>query len=228
MSTTESPHAPSRIRPRAASASLCAAALVLLGASCSSGGDDRVDSVATTTTTQVPAASADRPTELSTEGSTATSIAPTSAPPSTNDASSELEVIERYVGYWDARFAANTGVPNPNHPGLSEYATGAQLDAVTAETQGNLEAGRSFEPRPEPANVRDVTIISIGDGEAIVQECFVDDGLVMATATGEVINDTIATHSVRGVLHIVDGSWRVTSTSLVQRWEGVAGCALAS
>lgn len=44
--------------------------------------------------------------------------------------------------------------------------------------------------------------------------------------TGEVVNDAVATHNVRGELVRLDGAWKVSSTRLVQRWEGVAGCAL--
>jgi hypothetical protein len=30
----------------------------------------------------------------------------------------EDEIIARYVGYWDARFAANSGTPNPDDLGI--------------------------------------------------------------------------------------------------------------
>jgi hypothetical protein len=140
----------------------------------------------------------------------------------------QQEIIDRYVAYWKARFAANTGTPNPHDPALTEFATGAQLDGVIAETQANLDAGRAFKDRPDPRNFRRVTVVSVSGDEAVVQECFVDDGLVIQRDTGAVINDTIATQNVRGELRRVDGEWRVSGSSLVQRWEGVGGCAAAS
>jgi hypothetical protein len=142
--------------------------------------------------------------------------------------SAEQEVIDRYIAFWDARLAANSGTPNPNDPALAEYATGDQLTAVVAETQENLNEGRAFRARPDPADFRQVTVVSVEGDQAVVQECFVDDGLVIERATGDVVNDTIATHNVRGELARVDGEWRVSSTRLVQRWEGVNGCARAS
>ena len=133
-----------------------------------------------------------------------------------------------YIAYWEARFAANSGTPNPDDPALREYATGAQLDAVIAETQSNLDNGLALKRRGEPANIRRVTVASIEDGHAVVQECFVDDGLVVRRDTGDAVNDAIATHNVRGELDRVDGAWRVSEARLIQRWEGVAGCAAAS
>ena len=196
-------------------------------ASC--GGDD--ETIGGTTTTRVRAES--------TGTSPATSRDTTTTPPTTTAGSSptasttasepgQQPIVDAYIGYWDARFAANTGTPNPADPALRRYATGAQLEAVVAETQENLDAGRAFQARPNPANYRRVTVVSVNGDSAVVQECFVDDGLVIDRATGGVLNDTIATHSVRGELRKVDGEWRVASTSLLQRWEGVSGCALAS
>jgi hypothetical protein len=138
------------------------------------------------------------------------------------------EIINRYVAYWDARFAANTGTPNPDAPALAEYATGPQLEAVVAETRTNLDDGRAFEERPDPVNFQKVAVVSVEGDRAEVQECFVDDGLVIDYQTGAVLDDGISTHSVRGELHRVDGLWRVAATSIIQSWEGVAGCALAS
>lgn len=196
-------------------------------ASC--GGDD--ETIGGTTTTRVRAES--------TGTSPATGSDTTTTPPTTTAGSSptasttasepgQQPIVDAYIGYWDARFAANTGTPNPADPALRRYATGAQLEAVVAETQENLDAGRAFQARPNPANYRRVTVVSVNGDSAVVQECFVDDGLVIDRATGGVLNDTIATHSVRGELRKVDGEWRVASTSLLQRWEGVSGCALAS
>jgi hypothetical protein len=51
---------------------------------------------------------------------------------------------------------------------------------------------------------------------------------VYRLATGEVVDGNVATHSVEGSLRFVDGHWKVSSTRLLQRWEGVAGCALAA
>ncbi len=153
---------------------------------------------------------------------TATSMAPT------RERSLEDEIIARYVGYWDARFAANSGTPNPNDPALRQYATGAQLDAVLAETQTNLDQGLTFRRAANPADIQRVTVVEVNGDRAIVQECVVSDGVIVQRDSGEIVNDEVTTHNVRGEMQRVEGVWRVSAAQLVQRWEGVAGCAHAS
>ena len=63
----------------------------------------------------------------------------------------EQEVIDRYVGYWNARFTANEGTPGSRTTRrCAEFATGEQLDAVIAETQSNLDEGLAFQRPAEP------------------------------------------------------------------------------
>jgi len=200
-----------------------AVGLGLLGAGC--GDDNGSGSDATTTSDGVPTTSTTR---RSTSISTSTTASPTTSTTGSTAASSpeEQEVIDRYIGYWQARTAANTGVPNPSDPALAEFATGEQLAAVVAETQSNLDNGLAFRPAERPANFREVRVVSITGDAAVVQDCRVDDEVVYRRDTGEVVNDTVATHNVRGELTRIDGRWRLARAELVQRWEGVGGCAL--
>ena len=137
-------------------------------------------------------------------------------------------MIDRYVGYWNARFNANAGVPNPDDPALRDFATGRQLDAVVAETQSNLDSGVAFERAAEPHNIQRVTVVEIDGDRAVVQECVVDDGLVVSRDTREVVDDSVSTHNVQAEMLRVDGVWKVSEARLLQQFEGVAGCALAS
>ena len=142
--------------------------------------------------------------------------------------STEEEIVARYIGYWDARFAANSGTPNPDDPALRDFATGAQLDAVIAETRANLENGLAFRPAANPSDIQRVDVIQLEGDHAVVQECVVTDGVIYRRDTGEVVDGEVYTQNVRGELQRVDGVWRVSSARLVQQWEGVAGCAHAS
>ena len=201
-----------------------ACSLAIFGASCSS------DDAATTTTTTTEA-----PSSSTTETTTDTSSSTETPTPSTSTTSStpsgqsiEDEIVARYIAYWDARFAANTGTPNPDDPALREYATGAQLDAVVAETRANLEQGRAFRPADDPADIQWVNVIEVEGDHAVVQECVVTDGVIFNRDTGEVIDGEVYTQNVRGELQRVDGAWKVSAARLIQQWEGVAGCAHAS
>jgi hypothetical protein len=197
--------------------------LVVGGVGC---GDDDAPATPATTT---EAATSDSTTSTTSEVSTTDDSAGRSGSGTTAPATSaEQDVVDRYVAYWDARFAANSGTPNPDDPALREYATGGQLDAVIAETQANLDQGLAFRRADDPHDVQHVTVVEIASDRAVVQECVVSDGVVVRRDTGEVVNDDVATHNVRGELQRVDGVWRVSAARLVQQWEGVAGCALGS
>ena len=211
--------APRRLR---AGPAMLTVALALATASCSD--DDSAMPPSTTGTDRSSTTTSSTTTSSTSTEPTST----TSATSTTGGQSVEDEIIARYVGYWDARLAANSGTPDPNDPALREYATGEQLETVIAETRANLDQGLAFRARPNPADVRTVTVVEVDGDRSVVQECFVDDGLVVRHDTGEVVNDTVATHNVRGELVRIDGAWRVSEARLVQRWEGVAGCALDS
>jgi len=217
----------------AAKLGLVAVGLLLVMGGCS--GSDTAstpsNSGGSTTTSPVEATTSTRSSTTSTTStSTSTVSSSTSSTPSGGGGTSveEQEVIDRYVGYWDARFDANSGTPNPQDPALAEYAVDPQLAAVRAETQKNFYDGLAFRQRKDPANFRRVKVVSLEGDKAVVQECFVDDGLVVRRDDGTVVNDNIATHSVKGDLVRVDGKWRLSQAQLVQRWEGVGGCAQAS
>ena len=195
-------------------------AVVLFAVACS---DD--DSVTPATSTGL----GQSPTEPSaTIGSPTTGPATTSSSSAPSGQSVEDEIIARYIGYWNARFDANSGTPNPDDPELREYATGAQLDAVRAETQANLDQGLAFRRAANPAEIQRVTVLQVNRDRAIVQECVVSDGVIIRRDSGEIVNDEVTTHNVRGEMQRVQGVWRVSAAQLVQRWEGVAGCAHAS
>ncbi len=208
-------------RHRAVAACI-AAALLLAATSC---GDDGEASPASTTTTEASTSSTESTTSTTSETTTATDASTATTAPGT---SAEQEVIDRYIGYWNARFEANSGTPDPNDPALREYATGEQLETVIAETQSNLDQGLAFQRAAEPHDIQRVTVVEIEGDRALVQECVVADGVVVRRDTGEVVNDEVNTHNVQAEMTRVDGVWKVSAARLLQRFEGVAGCALAS
>ena len=208
-------------RHRAVAACI-AAALLLAATSC---GDDGEASPASTTTTEASTSSTESTTSTTSETTTATDASTATTAPGT---SAEQEVIDRYIGYWNARFEANSGTPDPNDPALREYATGEQLETVIAETQSNLDQGLAFQRAAEPHDIQRVTVVEIEGDRALVQECVVADGVVVRRDTGEVVNDEVNTHNVQAEMLRVDGVWKVSEARLLQQFEGVAGCALAS
>lgn len=204
---------------------LAALVLSVLSAGVAGCGDDDSPESASTTTERSPSTS--QSTSANQTSSTTTEVSGTTVTTAPGTPA-EQEVIDRYIAYWAARFEANSGTPDPDDPALREYATGVQLDAVIAETQSNLDQGLAFQRAAEPHDYQRVSVVELEGDRAVVQECVVSDGVIVRRATGEVVNDEVATHNVRGELSRVDGDWRVSEARLVQRWEGVAGCALES
>lgn len=187
-------------------------ASVLLLVACSGDDDDGA----------IPTTSSTRRVTSTTSGEVTGSTSSTAAPSTV-----EQEITTRYAAFWQARFEANQNPPNPDHPGLKEYATGEQLDNVVEETRRNLSGGLAIR-KPEDSVARSsVRVVKVDGDEASLQECVVDDGVIYRYRTGEVVNDKVATHSVEASMRRVDGVWKVARTRLLQRWEGVAGCALA-
>lgn len=191
-------------------------------AGCSS---DEAPASSVTTTSRSSTTTTTTGSTTTTTASTDTTAISTTPPTQPGRQSVEDQIVARYIGYWDARFAANTGTPNPDDPALREYATGAQLDAVISETRSNLDDGLALREADKPADLQRVRVVEVEGNRAVVQECVVDDAVVVRRDGGEVVNDAVATHNVRGELLKVDGRWRVSKAQLIQRWEGVAGCA---
>lgn len=140
----------------------------------------------------------------------------------------EEEITARYLAFWEARFAANQNPPNPDDPQLAEFATGEQLENVVAETRRRRDEGLALRRPDNSISERDVVVSEVNGDEASLQDCSVNDGIIYRVATGEVVNDDVVTQSVSATMRRVDGEWRLERATLVQEWQGVAGCALAS
>jgi hypothetical protein len=209
------PHQGQR-RPRSmrSAAPLLVAGLVVIAA-CSDDGDGALGTTSTTTTSSTTTSTSEPTTTASTD-----STEPGDA--------EEAEILDRYLAFWDARFAANTEPVNPDDERLAELATGAQLDNVRNETRQRAEAGLALRRPEDSITERRPRVVEIDGDEATIQDCAINDGIVYRVATGEVIDDSVATRSVVATMRLLDGRWRLESAREIQKWEGVAGCALAS
>jgi len=187
-------------------------AALALAACSGSGGEQSTDTPTTTT----------EPTTTSSTSGTSTT---TTADPGT---SPEDQATSAYLRFWDVRLEANGDPPDPDHPDFATVATGEQLDNVIAETRDRLEQGLALRsPEPSVAS-HEVRVVRIDASTAELQDCFVNDGIVFRTSTGEIVDDSVVTRSVAAVMESVDGEWKLARATVIQQWEGVAGCAAAS
>ncbi len=184
----------------------------------------------------VPACTGDGNDEIVTPDSTSTtsvSLSTTATSTDTTASTADLpelqrEIVGRYEEFWTVRFRANEAPVNPDAPTLAEYATGAQLDNVRGETQQRLDDGLALRAPDESVTDHRVRVVSVTGDSAQLQDCFVNDGVVYRVATGEVVDDAIVTRNVTASMVLVDGVWKLESATVIQEWEGVAGCALDS
>lgn len=193
------------------------AAALLLVASCS--GDDEAIPTSSSSTSSTTSTT-DRPISTTQTGDTSTS---TSAP--AGDV--EALVADRYLEFWDARFEANTDPVDPDNPRLRDLATGEQLANVIDETQRRKDAGLAFREADDSVKERRVRVVTVEEDVATLQDCATNDDVVYRVATGEVVDDSVVTRNISAEMHLVDGQWRLAGAQELQKWEGVAGCALS-
>jgi hypothetical protein len=190
------------------------AALVLSAgaASCSTNGRDEIPE----------ASNENNPT------STPTSVAPVPSSTTTTGSDGIESTIEMaYRAFWDARFAANSESPSPSAPSLETVATGAQLERARAELEANRASGVAFRRPAQSIARRVVAVVKVEGNRAEVTDCSVNDGVVYRVSTGEVLSSSVSTRSLDAVMAFEGGVWKLESTTVVQEWEGEAGCALS-
>lgn len=193
------------------------ALLVIAVAGASSCGSDGESAATTTSSTAVSSPSSTTTTSSST---TTTATQPTS--PWTAE---QQAVLDDFMAA-RAAFSTSLESPDPDNPELAATHVDPMLTEVTntnAEWKGFGQAGRF----PENSVSRtDALSIEITGDQAIVETCGVDDSVVFDTATGAVLNDDVVTVRASSTLTNVDGDWKLTTRSELERWEGVAGCAV--
>ncbi len=186
-------------------AALLAAAVAVVGA-CNGGDDDAsptTSGLATTTT----------PTSVATTATTAAEV--------------EAEVTTAYLAYWDMYLRVNDP-PNPDDPQIQQLTTGPALPALLEIINANLAQGFAIRAPGGGAGEHVLSDMAVDGDTASLQDCVVDNLVVIRVTDGTVVNDNVATKLLDATLVREGGSWKVSDYIFSQRWEGVAGCAVAS
>ena len=98
-----------------------------------------------------------------------------------------------------------------------------EVKNINAQWLGFGQAGRF--PEGSVSRTDPLTIEVAGD-TATVETCGVDDSVVYDAATGNVINDDVVTVRASSTLERDGDHWKLATRSELERWEGVAGCAI--
>ena len=131
---------------------------------------------------------------------------------------------EAYVAF-EGAFSAAAAIPDPDFPALTETATGDALaDAVEQLRAWQLSGRVARAVGPVNEGVRVIGASPSPDG-FLVRACHVNDDQVVVAATGQVVNADVVTRLYNVAMVQEEGRWKVSQLRVVERWEGVAGCA---
>jgi len=137
--------------------------------------------------------------------------------------SEEDAVLAAYRGYWATILDLGGLVPTSER--LDRYATGPALARSSAAIANQRAVGQYVEV-PAGANYRhDATVTSVLGDEAVVADCAVDDGLLLAKGSNLVLDDSVTTRQLTARVTRSGGTWRVEDVTTIREWEGVSGCA---
>jgi hypothetical protein len=147
----------------------------------------------------------------------------TSSTSSIQPSAEQDAILAAYKGYWDTWLAANDP-PNPDHPDLERYATGSAYSRAVEATRKHRDLGQRFR-LPEGARYSHNPIDVLVDGDrAEVRDCSVDDGLIVDSSTGAVLNDAVNTRLIKAELVREGDQWKLHDAAVISEWEGVSGC----
>ena len=131
---------------------------------------------------------------------------------------------EAYIAF-EGAFAAAAAIPDPDFPALRETATGDALgDAVEQLRAWQLSGRVARAVGPVTEGVRVISASPSTDG-VLVRACHVNDDQVVIAETGQVVNADVVTRLYSVTMVQEEGHWKVSQLRVVERWEGVAGCA---
>jgi hypothetical protein len=187
------------------------AAMVVVGGAC--GRDERSGSGPGGVSEPV----AESVTAMATASTASTVVATTQA------MTEEQQVLAAYEESWRIWIDANDP-PNPNHPGIAEHFQGTSRDRLLKQIESNLASGLSFRlPKPSQISFRPETV-AVQGSTAVLVGCVVDDGLVVDTVSGAVVNDRVVARRVRASLVQEEGRWKLSDEVYLHEWIGADRC----
>ena len=154
-----------------------------------------------------------------------TTASPASTSTTVSTAEIEQAVVDAYLTSWEAYHAASDPA-DPTSPALAETMTGPALEQAVESLEAFRITGRVGRFPEGSIAERHPEVVSLLGQEATVRDCRVDDSQIVIAATGEVVNDLVGTARYEASMVAEDGRWKVRSLTVVEEWEGVAGCAL--
>lgn len=145
--------------------------------------------------------------------------------PATTEAvvADEADAVLTAVGGFVRTTLSVNDPPDPDHPDLARYRTGAVLADAIESVATNRALGIAYR-RAGSVYSHTASVLELGRDRAVVRTCVVDDAQQVAVADGRVLNAAVATKQFEAVLVREADTWKVAENRLLARWEGVAPC----
>ncbi|MGH8950786.1 MAG: hypothetical protein ACRDX9_05115 [Acidimicrobiia bacterium] len=160
------------------------------------------------------------------EESTDQTAASTTAAPTTSTVDPSAEVEAAYLAYWDAYLEAVAEPVNPELPELQALMTGGHRRVVTRNLR-NMQANALAVREREDSRYRNVfETVEFADEAAKFTACSYDDLVTYDVATGEAVDDSVATKWLEGRMILEDDRWKVAQLEIVSRETGNDQCSV--
>ena len=162
------------------------------------------------------------------DGTASTTTAPptTSQPATTTTtepATEEEAILAAVDGFWQSFFAANQP-PNPQHPDLRRYRTGAALEIAVANVQQRQTLSQ-YVRLPASSRFRSDAVVLERDGpNARVHDCVIDDSELVQAPDNILLDSELETTLFEMELVMVEEQWKVAATTITEQWEGEHPC----
>lgn len=162
------------------------------------------------------------------ESSTTTEATTTTAVPDTTTtsepATDEEQILAAVDGFWQV-LLDSSAPPDPEHPDLERYMTGAQLERSQAVVENRLRLGQAVRPAEPSRYAHENELVTVDGANATVTSCEIDDLVLYDLASGMVLNDATYTREWTLRLEMAAGSWKIADATVDLELEGVTGCA---
>ena len=132
--------------------------------------------------------------------------------------------IEAAIATYYAMVDRVVQAPDPDDPEIAQRAMGTNRETVESGFAQLAALGQYGRPGPN----RSTTVLraTVSGDQANADVCEVDDGRLINSASGDVIDDDVVTRLVVISLERVDGAWLVSRVDPTDSsWEGVSDCA---
>ncbi len=156
--------------------------------------------------------------------STTTAASATDASPVTTRDELKDQILADYRKANNAYYDA-ISIGDPNLPSIEATHTGQNLWSLRKYLTDLFAKGQRGKDGPHSRDTSRAVVQQVLEGKAIVQDCRIDDGVIVDSRTGAVIDADVVTKLLRFELSRVGEVWRVSSGVERSRWDGINGCA---